>query len=149
MGEIAIGIGVLLSLFFLEIFGVAAGGIVVAGYIAMFLHQPMTIVVTLVISVIIFLIIKGLSKIMFVYGKRRMVITVMLSFIFGWIVREYGILDTLPLDYAVTVIGYIIPGLIGNSMVKQGVTKTVTVMLVAAVCVRLIIVLVSGGQLIV
>jgi len=50
MFEVAIGLGVLTSLFFLEAFGIAAGGIVVCGYIALYLHEPLTILVTLAIS---------------------------------------------------------------------------------------------------
>ena len=84
MFEVAIGLGVIISLFFLETFGAAAGGIVVSGYIAMFLHQPLTILATLSISFIVFGIVKLLGKVMFIYGRRRMVITVLLGFILGW-----------------------------------------------------------------
>ncbi len=62
MFEVAIGLGVLVSLFFLETFGAAAGGIVVAGYVAMHLHQPITILATLSISAIVFIIVKILGK---------------------------------------------------------------------------------------
>lgn len=148
MFEISIGIGVLVSLFFLETFGIAAGGIVVAGYIALFLHQPVTILITLSISTIVYLIIKSLSKIMFIYGRRRMVIAVLLGFILGWAFRSYGFTNLFPTAYQVTIIGFIIPGLIGNSMAKQGVVRTLSVMIIAAVCVRLILIAVTGGELI-
>ena len=95
MFEVAIGLGVLVSLFFLETFGAAAGGIVVAGYVAMHLHQPITILATLSISVIVFIIVKILGKFMFIYGRRRMVITVLLGFIIGWMARYYGIFANL------------------------------------------------------
>lgn len=147
MVEVAIGLGVLISLFFLETFGTAAGGIVVAGYVAIYLHQPWTIIATLIISFLVYLIVKFLGKFMFIYGRRRMVITVLLGFIFGWIARTYGIFTGLPSNYSVGVIGYIIPGLIANSMEKQGIIRTVTVMFIAAVIVRLILILIFGGKL--
>jgi len=84
---------------------------------------------------------------MFIYGRRRMVITVLLGFIFGWIARTYGIFTGLPSNYSVGIIGYIIPGLIANSMERQGIIRTVTVMFIAAVIVRLILVLIFGGKL--
>ena len=148
MFEVAVGFGVIISLFFLETFGVAAGGIVVCGYIAMYLHQPWTIFATLLISFIVYGIVKLLGSFMFIYGRRRMVISVLLGFIFGWIARSYGLFSTLPSDYTVQVIGYIIPGLIANSMDRQGIVQTLTVMGIAAVIVRFILIIVFGGKLI-
>lgn len=148
MFEVAIGLGVVISLFFLETFGAAAGGIVVAGYVAMYLHQPITILATISISFIVFLIVKLLGKVMFIYGRRRMVITVLLGFILGWLARFYGLFSSLPTEYSVNVIGFIIPGLIANSMEKQGIIKTLTIMIVAAVVVRFILILIFGGQII-
>ena len=148
MFEVAIGLGVLISLFFLETFGAAAGGIVVAGYVAMHLHQPITILATLSISIIVFIIVKFLGNFMFIYGRRRMVITVLLGFIIGWMARYYGIFANLSSNYSVNVIGFIIPGLIANSMERQGIVKTLSVMVVAAVIVRFLLVLIFGGEII-
>ena len=148
MFEVAIGLGVLISLFFLETFGAAAGGIVVAGYVAMHLHQPITILATLSISIIVFIIVKLLGNFMFIYGRRRMVITVLLGFIIGWMARYYGIFANLSSDYSVNVIGFIIPGLIANAMERQGIVKTLSIMVIAAVRVRLLLVLIFGGEII-
>ena len=148
MFEVAIGLGVLISLFFLETFGAAAGGIVVAGYVAMFLHHPWTLFATLLISFTVYLIVKLLGKVMFIYGRRRMVLTVLLGFILGWLVRTYGVFSNLPSTYSVEVIGFIIPGLIANSMEKQGIIRTLCVMFIAAVMVRLILILIFNGEII-
>ncbi len=148
MIEVAIGLGVLLSLFFLETFGAAAGGIVVSGYIALYLHQFWTILATLIIAFVVLAVVKLLGNIMFIYGRRRMVISILLGFIFGWIARNYGLFLSIHTNYVVQIIGYIIPGLIANSMAKQGIIKTLTVMFVAAVLVRLLLVVIFGGQLI-
>jgi len=148
MFEVAIGLGVLISLFFLETFGAAAGGIVVAGYVAMHLHQPITILATLSISIIVFIIVKLLGNFMFIYGRRRMVITILFGFIIGWMARYYGIFANLSSDYSVNVIGFIIPGLIANAMERQGIVKTLSIMVIAAVIVRLLLVLIFGGEII-
>jgi len=148
MFEVAIGLGVLISLFFLETFGAAAGGIVVAGYVAMHLHQPITILATLSISIIVFIIVKLLGKFMFIYGRRRMVITVLLGFIIGWMARYYGVFANLSTEYSVNVIGFIIPGLIANAMERQGIIKTLSIMVVAAVIVRFLLILIFGGEII-
>jgi len=148
MFEVGIGLGVIISLFFLETFGTAAGGIVVAGYVALFLHQPWTILVTLAISFVVYFIVKFLGKIMFIYGRRRMVISVLLGFILGWAVRQYALYSFHPSSYTVQVIGYIIPGLIANSMERQDVIRTLSTMFLAAVIVRFLLVLIFGGEII-
>ena len=40
MVEIAIGIGIVISLVLTETLGVTAGGVIVPGYIALYLHEP-------------------------------------------------------------------------------------------------------------
>jgi len=50
----------------------------------------------------------------------------------------------LPLDLA--PVGYIVPGLVGMHMDKQGILHTLTTMIIASVLVRLTLVLVSGGS---
>jgi len=45
MAEISIGLGIFLSLILSESLGVTAGGIIVPGYIALYLHEPIQVVV--------------------------------------------------------------------------------------------------------
>ena len=68
---LAIGIGMCLSLFLTEALGVTAGGVIVPGYIALYLHEPIQIVVTFSISFLVLFILKILSNFIFIYGKRR------------------------------------------------------------------------------
>ena len=70
--EIAIGLGILLSLFFTETLGVTAGGVIVPGYIALFLHQPAMVVGTFAIGLLTYLIIRLLSYFTIIYGKRKL-----------------------------------------------------------------------------
>ena len=67
--EIAIGIGIILSLVFTETLGVTAGGVIVPGYIALYLHDPKMVLGTFAISLLTFGIIKILSRFMLIYGK--------------------------------------------------------------------------------
>ncbi len=43
-------------------------------------------------------------------------------------------------------IGLIIPGLIANWMERQGVVETISIMLIAAVMIRMLLMIMSGGQ---
>ena len=146
MIEIAIGLGVAFSLVFHEVFGLAAGGIVVPGYIALNFHDPYKLAGTLIVALVVWAFIKVIGQFVFVYGRRRMVLAVLLGFIFGYISRQVFSVnaDALPLE----AIGYIIPGLIANWMERQGVYKTITTVLMGGAMVRLLVILVTNGQVI-
>ena len=143
MVEISIGLGFILSLVLSEALGVTAGGIIVPGYISLFLHQPVQVFSTFFVAILVWLIIKGLSKVMFLYGKRRIVLALILGFFFGYLSRIIYV-DTESIQ-SVAVIGNIIPGLIANWMDRQGVVRTVSVVLLTAVIVKLMIIVLFGG----
>jgi len=142
MIEISIGLGIILSLVLSEALGVTAGGIIVPGYISLFLDQPVQVVSTFLVAILVWLIIKGLSKVMFLYGKRRIVLALILGFLFGYLSRTIYV-DTESIK-SVAVIGNIIPGLIANWMDRQGVVRTVSVVLLTAVIVKLLVIILFG-----
>ena len=132
---------------FHEVFGLAAGGIVVPGYIALNFHDPYKLAGTLIVALVVWVVIRIIGNFVFVYGRRRMVLAVLLGFVFGYMSRQLftvGVASEVGLE----AIGYIIPGLIANWMERQGVYKTIMTVLIAGAMVRLMIVIVTGGQLI-
>ena len=148
MVEVAIGLGVVLSLFFSEVFGAAAGGIVVPGYIALHLHEPLRLLGTLVVAFLAFFTIKIVSNFIFIYGRRRLVLAILLGFIFGYISRQLILYEAFSLDFRMQAVGFIIPGLIANWMERQGILKTLSIMFLTAVIVRLMLMLIMGGEVI-
>ena len=142
----AVGLGLVLSLAFSETLGVAAGGMVVPGYVALMMHHPLRIVGTILVSLLTFGSIKFLSNYMFIYGRRRTVMVILLGFLFGWLSRELLIIQTNAITLELQTIGLIIPGLIANWMERQGVVKTICTMIIAAVFIRLILMIMTGGE---
>jgi len=142
----AVGIGLILSLIFTETLGLAAGGMVVPGYVALMLHHPLRIVGTVLVSLMTFLTIKFLSNYMFIYGRRRTVLVILIGFLFGWLSRELLIIQTNYLTIELQTIGLIIPGLIANWMERQGVIKTISTMIIAAIIIRLVLMIITGGE---
>mgnify|MGYP003298221252 FL=1 len=143
MAEISIGLGIFLSLILSESLGVTAGGIIVPGYIALYLHQPMQVVVTFLVAILVWVIIQGMGNVMFLYGKRRIVLALILGFFFGYISRNFIYLSQ---DIgSVAVIGNIIPGLIANWMDRQGIIRTLSVVLLTSVMVKLCVMILFGG----
>lgn len=146
MVEAAVGLGVIISLVFSELLGASAGGIVVPGYIAMYLDHPRQIIGTLLVSLLTWLIIRIIGSFTLIFGKRRMVLSILIGFIIGWASRNLIFNNTTVYDLQMQSIGYIVPGLIANWMERQGFWKTVCTMMVAAVLVRLVLMVISGGE---
>ena len=122
MIEIAIGLGMVLSLIFTETLGVTAGGIIVPGYIALYFTDPIKIVSTFLISLLTLYIVKLFSQFMLIYGKRRLVLCLLVGFLLGYLSKIYLVdLDSQYSD--ISVIGNIIPGLIASWMDRQGILR--------------------------
>jgi len=144
--QAAVGLGVIISLLFSELLGASAGGIVVPGYIAMYLDRPMQILGTIVVSLLTWGIIRLISNFTLLFGKRRMVLSILVGFILGWASRLLVYQNVTVYTYQLQSIGYIIPGLIANWFDRQGFWKTITSLGVAAVLVRLILMVVFKGE---
>ena len=144
---IYIGIGMVLSLFLTETLGVTAGGVIVPGYIALNLESPERLLITFGISIITFLLIKLLSQYIMVYGKRRLVLALLIGFLLGYLSRSENMItaDLGTTDFI--VIGNIIPGLIANWMDRQGVLRTISTVLITAGITKLCIMTISMLQI--
>jgi len=137
-----IGIGMVFSLFLTETLGVTAGGIIVPGYIAMNLEDPYRLIATFSISIITFYIIKLISNFVLVYGKRRLVLALLIGFLLGHLSRNNNnVVNMTQLDFV--VIGNIIPGLIANWMDRQGVIRTISTVLITAGITKLTVMFIS------
>lgn len=145
--SVAIGVGLAVSLLFSELFGLAAGGMVVPGYFALYLDQPLAVVLTLAAALLTYWLVYSLSMVVIIYGKRRTVMMILVGFLVGMILQRIPIgavqsLETMEEMYQfkpteLRVIGYIIPGLLAIWIDRQGLVETVSILLTASVVVRL------------
>ena len=145
MDEVTVGLGIILSLVLSETLGVTAGGVIVPGYLALYLHQPIQVIVTILVAIIVWVIIQVLGKRVFLYGKRRIVLALILGFFFGFLSRN--IIFFTQDGTSLAVIGNIIPGLIANWMDRQGVVRTISVVILTSVMVKVAVILLFGGVL--
>ena len=148
MVEQAIGLGLVVSLIFSETLGLAAGGMVVPGYLALMIHQPLRILGTVLAALLTLGMLKLLSRYTLIYGRRRIVVSVLIGFVFGAFSRDLLMFRLHDVAVDLRTIGYVIPGLIANWMERQGVIHTLCVMTTTAVLVRLLLMLLTGGNLI-
>lgn len=143
MVDVAVFLSVVLSFGMYEAFGLLTGGMVSAGYLCLYFEQPLRIVTTLALSVLTYGVIRMISRFAMVYGRRRFMLTVLLSLIFSWIIEQFLLgIALIPQD--IRIIGHVVPGLIANDMVKQGITRTLLGILCSAAVVRLLLMVVTA-----
>jgi gamma-polyglutamate biosynthesis protein CapC len=147
MIELAITLGLTFSLLAYEVFGLAAGGIVVPGYIALILTNPDRLLGILLVSFITFLIVKSLGNFMFLYGRRQMVLSILIGTALALFSRNFLFVEIGTGLLQLKAVGWVIPGLIAHWYSKQGVFKTISVLLVTSVLVRLVVIVIFNGSL--
>ena len=145
---VAIALGLVITLLFTEALGLSTGGMIVPGYIALSLHKPLDVLLTLLVALATYWMVLGISKIAIIYGRRRIVLTVIVGFLLGSLVRATPAFASSDVDLAYPcpeslccVIGFIIPGLIALWMDRQGLPETVGPLITSSVVVRLALIL--------
>ena len=127
----AFALGLALGFIFFEITGLTAGGIIVPGYIALYVDKPVAILITILIAYLAFLIISLCSRWMIIFGRRRFLLMILAGF-FLRLLFDYLRINTLDSSLDLQVIGYIIPGLIANEFARQGIFKTIFAMIIVS-----------------
>jgi len=141
----AIGMGMFLSLVLTEIIGLAAGGIVVPGYIALVLHNPIQVVSTITIGIITFLVVKLLSHYIIIYGRRLLIASILIGYLIAYFTKLSPIISIDTLTINIETVGFVIPGLIAYWIARQGIIPTISALIIVSSCVRLIIIIIHGG----
>lgn len=153
---VSIGVGLAVSLMFSEVFGLAAGGMVVPGYFALYLGKPIDVLLTLACALATFLVVRLLSTFVIIYGKRRTVMMILIGFLLNSVFSllpvedaliKAGYTPDLENGSAMEVIGYIIPGLVAIWIDRQGLVETLSALTAASIVVRLILILIFGMSL--
>lgn len=161
---LAIGVGLIITLLITEAFGIAAGGLVVPGYMALKLMQPVNFAITMSVALGAFAIVRVLSSFMVLYGRRMTGLTILTAYLLGALLElvigggvaldiapqgglllgagdtEYDNLNQRisdPVFVELGVVGYIIPGLIALWFNRQGVLPTLAAIIITSVLVRL------------
>lgn len=141
----AVGLGMILSLLLTETIGLAAGGIVVPGYIALVLHRPVQVISTILAGAVTFLAVRIISRYVIIYGRRLLIVCILIGYLIAYISRL-----TSPFGFAATTIqfetiGFVIPGLIAYWITRQGIIPTLAAMFIVSGLVRLILIIIHNG----
>jgi poly-gamma-glutamate biosynthesis protein PgsC/CapC len=116
-------IGLVLALIWAEITDVSPGGIIVAGYFALYLDRPLRVAATLAVALLTLGIYKLLARHLILFGRRRFVLTVLVGAVLSqaWLLVLPRLFDA-PVE--LRVIGWIVPGILASSLVRQKVLPT-------------------------
>ncbi len=142
---LSVGIGLAVSLLFTEMFGIASGGLIVPGYIALSLTRPLDVALTIGAGLVTFAVIHTLSSFVILYGRRRTVLMILVGYLVGLAAR-WITAGVVPVETEMHVIGFIIPGLIAIWLDRQGIIETLSALITASIVVRLVLIIVVGTE---
>jgi poly-gamma-glutamate biosynthesis protein PgsC/CapC len=135
-------VGLALALLWAEITDISPGGIIVPGYFALYLDRPLRAAATLVVALLTLAIYRFLARNLILFGRRRFVLMVLV----GAVLSQVWLL-VLPRLFAapveLRVIGWVIPGILASSLVRQKVLPTLASLAAAATLTFAVVRLVS------
>jgi poly-gamma-glutamate biosynthesis protein PgsC/CapC len=141
MAGTSIVVSIVLGFLFGELTGWLTGGLVVPGYLALYVDQPLRVVMTYAAAALAFLAVKLLARVTILFGRRRFMAFILAGICMG------ALLDALvswwpPTGSDLRAIGYVVPGLIANDTWKQGPWKTLLASLAITLATRAVLLLV-------
>jgi poly-gamma-glutamate biosynthesis protein PgsC/CapC len=111
-------IGLVLALLWAELTDISPGGLIVPGYFALYLGEPLRVAATLAVALLTLAAYKLLARGVILFGRRRFVLTVLIGAVLAqaWLLVLPG-LSAAPAG--LRVIGLIIPGILASSLARQ------------------------------
>jgi len=145
---LSIGLSLLVSLLFSEMFGLLGTGLVIPGYLALSLNEPKNILLTFFIAFLAYLSVEILSQLLIIFGKRKIVLHLLFGYFFGYLLN-FQILPNIesPFLNELHSVGFIIPGLIAIWFERQGVLITCSILVIASVLVKIVLIAILGNEL--
>jgi len=121
LARLAVITGLFLTVLFFDRLKIAPGGMVVPGYIVLYLNHPDQIFFTFLLAFLVYIFVsRFLMSRMILYGRRRFSVTILTGAVFSIILESlfYSTANIQPF-IGFKLIGIIIPGLIANEMLRE------------------------------
>lgn len=142
LARLTIILGIVVSTIIYKRTGLTLGGVIICGYLALFVGQPLHIIVTLAIAYLTYQIVyKVLQKRFMLNGRKLFEIEILVGLIFQvlWI-AIIRLFVTINIDLTILYgIGFVLPGVIAHDMGRQGARNTIGSILLGVSIVALII----------
>lgn len=129
---VSLAVGMVIALLFAEKTGIVPAGLVVPGYIALVFDQWRFLLVIIFISLITYLIVQlVVARFVILYGRRKFATMLLVGMIVKLIFDYFY--PIFPFEvYEFRGIGIIVPGIIANTIQKQGVVVTLASTLIVS-----------------
>ena len=127
--------GVLVSLLYTELTGLSAG-LIVPGYLVLSLPSPVRLVCTLAVSAAAAVLCRLLSQVVILYGRRRFVMLLLLTFLLNAALARFRLLPV-----RLSAVGLLIPGILAREMDRQGFLDTLLSLMVTTAVLALLLML--------
>ncbi len=142
MNELAI-LSLLISLIFAELFGLSPGGVIVPFYFALYIDDGTKVLATLITAVLSIAMVKFLSRFTILYGRRRFTMYIAAGILLK-ILFTYFYFGTSYMFFNLSLtIGYLVPGILGREMERQGIIKTGVCLFTVVLIISLVRLLIS------
>ena len=142
LARLTIILGIVVSTIIYKRTGLTLGGVIICGYLALFVGQPLHIIVTLAIAYITYQIVyKVLQKRFMLNGRKLFEIEILVGLIFQvLLIVVIRLFRTDNIDLTILYgIGFVLPGVIAHDMGRQGAKNTIGSILLGVSIVALII----------
>lgn len=142
LARLTIILGIVVSTIIYKRTGLTLGGVIVCGYLALFVGQPLHIIVTLIMSYFTYYIVyQFLQKRYMLNGRSLFEVEILVGLVLQvlWLttINLFGLIN---IDLAILYgIGFVLPGVISHDMGRQGPKNTVGSILLGVLIVSLII----------
>ena len=133
--------GVVVSIFFTELTGISAG-LIVPGYLVLALDSPWRVAYTIALSLAAFGLLKLLSRWLILYGRRRFVLLILLTYLCHILLRSIG---AVPSGFS--AVGILIPGILAREIDRQGVRDTLLGVVISTALLTAILLVFNRGSI--
>lgn len=137
MNELAV-LSLIVSLIFTELTNLLPGGIIVPFYFALYLDDPVKVAATVLSALVAVGVINLLSRVTLLYGRRKFALYIIVG-ILEKILFTYLYFGDSYMFYNLSMtIGYLVPGILGRQMERQGILKTLGSLAIVVLVVKLL-----------
>jgi len=124
--SLCLAAGILLGMLYYQRTGWACGGIITPGVIAMYIGDPWKVAVSLAAGLATWLVLELLVRYSGVYGRQRLAAALLIALAWRYpLVSVWG--------ESSLWLGWVVPGLIGADMQRQGAVMTLTAVVAVSI----------------
>lgn len=122
---LALAIGLTVGLLFSEFTGISLGGVIVPSYLGLVMDTPDVLLSILLVSLLTYFVVAFvLPRYMILFGRRKFVATIIVAIILKLLLEL--VFPIMPFSiFLFRGIGILIPALLCNAYIKQGISLTI------------------------